>query len=381
MITLITGTPGAGKTAWLVQELTRLPTQRKIYVHGIPELKVAHEPIYCTSDLCEFCGSIAPEVLNDPHAYYVEDWPHWATEGSLLVVDEVQFIWRPSSSGKLPQGIAALETHRHKGLDFWIISQGPHLFHSNIRLLISRHIHLVANWRGRTEYEFPECRQNVAARSDAIKRPYTLPKKIFGLYKSASMHTKLEKRKPLSYYVLIACVCFIAIGTTLFVGRIKSKFEPTPQQTKAADTPTQATLGAGGGGAAAVPLSNTLHAKPQNNFPDFKPTIPGVLESAPAYQPLLKVTSAPLLFGCVYSAARDECKCYTQQATPYPTSKPYCMETVKNHRFNPYFERVDSKESSLIPPHTKPLVVNNRIPLPTQAPVNESASSNQEPTG
>jgi zona occludens toxin len=45
MLTLVTGTPGAGKTAWTVQELTRLPSQRKIYVHGIPELKIAHEPI------------------------------------------------------------------------------------------------------------------------------------------------------------------------------------------------------------------------------------------------------------------------------------------------------------------------------------------------
>ena len=55
MITLITGTPGAGKTAWTVQELTRLPSQRKIYIHGVPELKIAHEPIFCISELCEHC--------------------------------------------------------------------------------------------------------------------------------------------------------------------------------------------------------------------------------------------------------------------------------------------------------------------------------------
>lgn len=386
MITLITGTPGAGKTAWLVQELTRLPTQRKVYVHGIPELKIAHEPIYCTSELCEFCGSIAPEVLNDPHAYYVEDWPHWATEGSLLVVDEVQFIWRPgNSASKIPHGIASLETHRHKGLDFWIISQGPHLFHSNIRLLIGRHIHLVANWRGRTEYEFPECRQNVAARSDAIQRPYSLPKKIFGLYKSASLHTKLEKRKPLSFYVLIASVLFIAVGASMLAARLSAKFDPAPQTViKSADTQTQATIGAGGGGAAVMSqISNSTHNQTGADveFPDFEPSIPGVLESAPAYRPLLKVVAAPILYGCVYSLAKDQCKCYTQQATPYPTSKPYCMETVKNHRFNPYFERVEAKESSLMPPHVKPVVVNNRVPLPTQATVNESSSSIKEPAG
>lgn len=116
-------------------------------------------------------------------------------------------------------------------------------------------------------------------------------------------------------------------------------------------------------------------------FPDFNPTIPGVLESAPAYQPLLKVTAVPVLFGCVYSVAKDQCKCYTQQATPYPASKGYCLETVKNHRFNPYYERAEPKESFLSPPvNTKP-VVNNRISLPVQEPVTESSVSIQDSAG
>lgn len=345
MITLLTGTPGAGKTAWVVQELTRLPSQRKLYVHGIPELKIAHEPIYCTSELCEFCGKVVPEILNDPHAYYVEDWPEWATEGSLILVDEVQFIWRPgNSASKIPYGIAALETHRHKGLDFWLVSQGPHLFHSNIRLLIGRHIHLVSNWRGRTEYEFPECRQNVASRSDAIKRPYTLPKKIFGLYKSASLHTKLDKRKPMSLYVFVACIFFLVVGVFMTINRISGRFESKPVVSQAAGVPTQATLGAGGGAAAfSTPSSsqNLLpgHSVRRSSFPDFQPTIPGVLESAPAYAPLLRVVAAPLLSGCVYNITKDKCSCFTQQATPYPASREYCMESVKNHRFNPYLAR------------------------------------------
>ncbi len=74
-------------------------------------------------------------------------------------------------------------------------------------------------------------------------------------------------------------------------------------------------------------------------FPDFEPQIPGVLESAPAYAHLVTVKAAPLLVGCVYSITKDKCSCYTQQATPYPASKAYCLESVKNHRFNPYLER------------------------------------------
>lgn len=217
-ITLITGTPGAGKTAWTVQELTRLPSQRKIYVHGVPMLKIAHEPIYCMSELCDYCRTVTQlsedetylEEVSNPGkpVYLVEQWPQWVTQGSLIVIDEVQRIWRPSAS-KVPDEIAKLETHRHYGLDFWLISQGPHLFHSNIRLLIGRHIHLVSSWRGRMEYEFSECRQNVTSRSDAVQRPYKLPRKLFGLYHSSSLHVNQTHRKPLAFYGLIASMLVV----------------------------------------------------------------------------------------------------------------------------------------------------------------------------
>lgn len=108
MITLITGTPGAGKTAWTVQEITRLPSQRKLFIHGIPELKIAHEPIYCLSELCDHCrehthivtspdGQETLEAINTPGipVFLVETWPDWVTDGSLVIIDEVQRIWRP----------------------------------------------------------------------------------------------------------------------------------------------------------------------------------------------------------------------------------------------------------------------------------------------
>ncbi len=347
MLTLVTGTPGAGKTAWTVQELTRLPSQRKVYVHGIPELKIAHEPIYCLSDLCEHCRSLTQivdiEIDGQPaqrfetldnaghDALLVEYWQNWATEGSLIVLDEVQRVWRPSGS-KLPDEIAALETHRHKGLDFWLISQGPHLFHSNIRLLIGRHIHLVSTWKGRNEYEFPECRQNVTSRSDAVIRPYSLPKKIFGLYKSASLHTASKHRKPMSFYFLIATV-LIAVALGFYATqRFDKRFHSEKEITAAGGAVAQAVAPLAAGSLVS-PSSEPIKA-----FPNFEPVIEGVIESAPAYSELIKVVAAPLLVGCIYSKVKDVCTCYTAQATPYQTSKDYCMLQIANKRFNPYYE-------------------------------------------
>ena len=132
MITLITGAPGAGKTAALVDLLTQLGKDRAIYCHGIPELSIDHQE------------------LVDPAT-----WPDTVPDGSIVVIDEVQTIWRPSGPGqRIPDHIAKLETHRHRGLDFYIITQGPNLAHSNVRALVGRHIPLrVIGFLGRWCYE------------------------------------------------------------------------------------------------------------------------------------------------------------------------------------------------------------------------------------
>lgn len=339
MITLLTGGPGTGKTAWLLNALIdhrKEQPDRLIYIHGIRNLRgIAHETIYCRSQLCDICRSqdadIQASLKNGLAPKFVEDWMTWKESGALIIVDEVQRIWRPSNgAAQLPESISGLETHRHYGLDFWLISQGPHLFHNFIRLLVGRHVHLVAKWNGRSEYEWPECKQDVQSRSDAIVRPYTLPKRVFDMYDSAEIHTKQDKRRPLSFYAAIASLLVLAILVVALFYRLKARIHPQPDPVAASSTLASAVPGS--------PPSASSPAPVKPIFPDFQPTVPGVPESAPAYAELIKVTAAPLLAGCVYSKAKDSCLCYTAQATPYPVSKPYCIEQVKNHRFNPYLQ-------------------------------------------
>lgn len=337
MITLITGGPGTGKTAWLIDQLIELrktESNREIFIHGIRNLRnFAHEVIYCHSQLCDICrGSVIPA-----HAKYVEDWMDWKSSGALIVVDEVQRIWRPSSSSaSLSPSISGLETHRHYGIDFWLISQGPHLFHNFIRLLVGRHVHLVAKWSGRSQYEWPECKQNIASRIDAVQRSYKLPSRVFSMYDSAEVHTNQDKRKPLSFYATLVAIFLAVIASGFIVYRIKSRLNPVPIDV----VHVSASGGVGDAKAAyAPPDAVNANVKSTTGFPDFEPILPGVPESAPAYVELVKVRAVPLLVGCVYNKIKDICSCYTQQATPYPASKTYCIETVKNHRFNPYFER------------------------------------------
>lgn len=360
MITLITGTPGAGKTAWTVQELTRLPSQRKVYVHGVPELKIAHEPIYCLSDYCEHCRTFLEMVPDLEHpgqqdvrvigkpdepVNLVEEWHEWATPGSLIVIDEVQRVWRPTnSSSKLPEDIAKLETHRHHGLDFWLISQGPHLFHSNVRLLVGKHIHLVDKWNGRSEYEWPECRQNVTSRSDAVVRPYTLPKKIFHLYKSSSLHVKQTHRKPLAFYGIFSCLFLLVIAGFFTYKRVNAHFEEQtasithvqPKTSPVINSPSQIQT-------VSKDKEILIPPPPISSLPDFKPASFNTPESAPAYASFNEVKSVPHLIGCV-KTPRTGCKCYSKQAAPYPTSLAFCESYLAGEYFNPYKEPKQLKE-------------------------------------
>jgi len=283
MITLITGGPGTGKTAWLLDQLLELrkkEPERLLFIHGIRNLRgIQHEQIFCKSQLCDICRSQDHKV--DEHTKFVENWIQWKEPGSLIVVDEVQRIWRPRVGGSHPsEGVSTLETHRHYGIDFWLISQGPHLFDNFIRLLVGRHVHLVGKWNGRSQYEWPECKQDVQSRSDAVIRAYTLPKHVYKMYDSAEVHTKQEKRKPMSLYVAIGAFSLvIALGYRVY-DRLSAKLHP--------ETVVVEKVGAA---SAAPALATTQPVKESLPFPDFKPVIPGLYESAPAYAELIKVKS------------------------------------------------------------------------------------------
>jgi len=326
MITLITGGPGTGKTAWLLDQLLTLrkvEPNKLLFVHGVRNLRgISHETIYCRSQLCDICRSAdIPQA-----AKFVEEWPVWKESNSLVIVDEVQRIWRPRSGGAAPSdAVSGLETHRHYGLDFWLISQGPHLFDNFIRLLVGRHVHLVSRWSGRTQYEWPECKQDVQSRGDAVTRPYKLPAHVYKHYDSAEVHTKQDKRKPISFYVTIAAILLAIFAAGFVYTRLKARITPI------APVPASQT-GVDGLPSSPVQAASVPVAKPV--FPDFKPTVPNVPESAPAYSELVKVTVAPVLSGCI--STPKVCKCYTQQGTPYPTTKEFCSSYIAGNYFNPY---------------------------------------------
>jgi zona occludens toxin len=316
MITLLTGTPGAGKTCWLVNYLfidhAEEFGRRPLFVHGIPDLQVPHEIIKCRSPLCRVCEKIEGE-----HPY-ADEWQDWAPDGSLLVLDEVQNVFRPrSSSAAVPPAVARLETHRHQGIDFFIVSQGPQLFDVNVRRLVGRHIHLRATSLGRYQYEWPEC-NDLGSFAGTDKRPYQLSKQAFKLYKSAEIHTKQDHRKPLAYWVFLACLVIAAPLFYVLYQRVQMHV----------DVQTTAHVPQEPANAIKIPPlpSSPVPVIPASgpNSYDFHPRSPGRPETAPAYDGMVEVVTAPVVIGC--ASGPGWCRCYATKGYPYPATEQFCRD-------------------------------------------------------
>ena len=198
MLYLITGVPGSGKTLKMMSDLMRRDDlkNRPLYLDGIPDVNpqiIPNQPI--------------------PEGESMQTWHKWAPSGAILVIDECQRVFRPRPSGsKVPDYVAELETHRHRGIDIFLLTQHPRLIDVNVRSLIGHHVHIGKTSLGaRRMVEWERC-ANPEANADianGVKSVYTLDKKAFGVYKSAEEHTKIRTKR--SKIVVIFPLAIIAV--------------------------------------------------------------------------------------------------------------------------------------------------------------------------
>lgn len=330
MISLITGVPGSGKTAWLVHQLmTRKDLQnRPLYVDGIPELKVPHLPV--------------------PEGETMATWPDWAPTGAIIVVDECQRVFRPRRSGsEVPKYIAEFETHRHRGLDFFLLTQNPRLIDANVRDLVGEHRHIGKTLIGirRMLYWNSGGAKNPSARRDiaeAVSSMFFLPRKAFGMYKSSEEHTKVSGKKSKLVYILPIALIAVAIGWHQLKTRYQTRTAPAAAVEAAAPLTTdeRAALAiseeGGNGQYSATPPQTASEPKPAITAEMYIPALDGKPWTAPIYAPHnTQIATMPYPVGCVQSG--QNCTCYTDQATPIQgMDKGLCLDFVANGIYNPH---------------------------------------------
>lgn len=300
MITLTTGQPGAGKTLWTLASVKRQAEQenRPVYFSGIPQLAL---------DWIE---------LEKP-----EDWPQ-VPEGSIVVIDECQRLFRLRSVGaQVPEHVSALETHRHRGLDLFLVTQHPMLVDTNVRRLIGRHFHVQRSFglNRATVHEFTEIRQDPdKRRTGSIRHEWRYPKDVFKWYKSAEIHTH-KARIPVRVWMLLALP--FAIGGLVWFGWQQTK-SPTQLLSQEAKPGTGSPPPAGPSPVAGQSMT------PAEYFASYEPRIPGLAHTAPRYDEVTQPQSAPVIAGCV-SSARG-CMCYTHQATRLDVDQATCRQIAEH---------------------------------------------------
>ncbi|WP_455154278.1 zonular occludens toxin domain-containing protein [Cupriavidus campinensis] len=332
-ITLITATPGGGKTALAVQLMKEAVDKgRPLFVMGIPELKLPYIP---TPPVPEWT-----ELREDPENPGLQ-MPYFTfPENALIVLDEAQRVFRVRPNGaKVPDQVAAFETVRHTGVTFILITQNPSFLDSHIRKLVGQHVHLRdAGLLGRWYYEWPECANPETFNTAPIKKKWSLPKASFGLYKSSSLHIKRRYSVPPVMLIFLACILLAAVAGWRVYSAIAAKTAPAT----ATATAQMSSPGASSPEpppavkAAAPPAPSAQSLDGAEYLAAFVPAAPGMPESAPAYAGLRQVKTMPIIVGGACNATR--CKCYNQQGTDAGLDNGQCRAWLQNPRFDPYRE-------------------------------------------
>lgn len=345
MITLLTGVPGSGKTSKMVFELLK-ESGRPIFVMGIPDLLIPHQAVPPISDWTVLEPSPEDPTIKRPAFTFPQN--------SIIVIDEAQNVYRPrAAASKVPDIVAAFETHRHKGIDFYLLTQHPSLLDSNIKRLVSKHWHVHVTPFGRRLLEWSQARDpdSKGDRNDAISVPYKPPASVFKLYKSSELHTKLKRRIPNSF-LIFAFGSIFAIGL-IYYGYQRISAKMNPKKT----TPELVTASSVQSGAASLPA----YSGPAffvGNPEAYVPAIPDKPETAPMFDQLRVVKTMPQIAGCIETSS--SCDCFTQQQTRADISAAACKSWVHNRPFNPYLENVEAarRETGAVAP------VSSSIPAP-----------------
>lgn len=319
MLTLVTGVPGACKTAYTVDQLDKLEKQNFINVHKnkvvfefnkplfekfkdefsfiIQEVGSGYDLKYVTVPLAEDYFSFLIEEHDElrPDYYFqrsvhyneiierinesygqqkfellrpvrtiysnisalkipfarslIRDWRD-APDGSVFAIDEIQNLEPYSDKKSQDKVISDLTIHRHRGFDFYIITQFPNLLHPTIKALIGLHYHLTKPWGWTTRiYQYGTCRDNPNALVNKFnyeaKFKYKPQDRLFKLYKSTTINTH-KKRTPnfiffIGGFVILMIILFFFFANKAKNSQMAERISQTDEQKNAQNSQSNTT--------------------------------------------------------------------------------------------------------------------------------------------
>lgn len=320
MIYLHTGLPGAGKTLFTLAHVKPLAEKegRQVYYFNIPQVQI-------------------PEWIEIDE----EQFKKWyeLPPNSIIIADEAQRIFRPrAASSKVPEHVEKLETHRHLGVDLYLITQHPGLLDLNVRKLVGTHRHVVRSFGSNhaVVHAWGQVKDNCdKSRSDSVKTQFRYPKEVFSWYKSAEVHTH---KRSIPFRVLMLPVLVLLIGFmaySAYQGLTVDSVENAKMAiAKAQGVPVESLDSAGQGtsGAPGAPGAARRPITAEQYVEQLRPRVDGLPWSAPIYDAVTVPVQAPRPMGC-FDSKKHGCYCVDQQSNRLAVDADFCRNYISRGMF------------------------------------------------
>lgn len=375
MINLLVGSPGHGKTQFMISKILELIKDNE---------KLENDGKEPRQIFCDINELMIPEIEPAP-----DDW-RTAPDGSIIIYDEVHMRKAYEYKGNVysqDQMIKDLTIHRHTNKDIWLITQDPQRIEKGIHKLIDRMYYIkrpASKPKYTNVFEFDKWLSNpeAAANRNAKHKKYldfyrfNFDDKFQKLYKSATDHTSIKFALPkqLLTYVgivvaIIAVIAVLLLNTNTFNTK---RFEEQNAKNHSTDNKAQPSDKTS---VAASPVANTNQnldvecrkgvnvEKPEcvKWFNDLTKSGGSVGQSNTlqvSYNPdqpfktdqiqeqiQYEVTAKPVLSGCMTNSD-GLYTAYTQQGTKLKVSQSDCKKIMAGDRPFNYFKQNQNQGAS-----------------------------------
>jgi zona occludens toxin len=332
MFYLRTGGNGSGKTLFTLQDVRKLQLET-----GRPvcyNIRPANDPKKPNKPYSNLKQSTIDEFGWKPFRF--EEWESQQV-GTIFLVDECHYdLPKRPASAREPTHIARLTEHRSYGFDFFLLTQHPKNIDAFVRNLVQApgwHQHVkrlagaapISNFVQWDAVEL-QCEKFGSGKNAQVKTR-SFPREVYSWYDSAEIHTG-KLRIPKQYFIIAACA--VAVPTLLYLGFSKALgWGNSPAKSASSGGAASSSLASAGGGGGSGPVRPKTTAE---YIDSYRPRIAGLMHTAPAYDELTRPRRVPVPSACVDMASKG-CKCYTQDATPYPVDLNMCRQLVAHGAF------------------------------------------------
>lgn len=322
MLTLFTGLPGNGKTLFALTYIKEKAARenRPVFYNNIKGLTLPWTEIK------------ADEWMSAP-------------DGAIIVLDECQSTFPTKSNGAaLPRHYEDLATHRHHGLDIFLITQHPSLVHNFVRRLVGQHFHSVRKFgfERATIFEWDKVAttpEDKSSQKSAVPIKWSFNKEAYSWYKSAELHT-VKKRIPVKIFLALAfALVVVGIGYWWLSSFDKKATEMSPVVASQPSGPVSEFLPPGERPQKAPfdPVADAHEYVAMNT-----PRVEGLAYTAPKYDAITVPVRAPVPAACIQigsvrpGAAAPRCQCYSQRGTKLDVQYNMCIQMAQNGWFKDF---------------------------------------------